>query len=187
MNSALKIAFHRIEAAKQQLQSAIDPFTDDERHWKSSSESWSMVQVAEHLYNAEVGIYRFLRKSLTSDLHEKITFRSRLKSLFLRVMLRSSYKIKVPPIKEIMPQDRPDLNALRQRWLDLRLQYQQLLEEFPEEKVDKLIFKHPRAGMLSINQTLRFMADHITHHLHQIERIQQHSTFRKVKGLDRVQ
>ena len=36
---------------------------------------------------------------------------------------------------------------------------------------EKLIFKHPYAGRIDLDQTVAFLANHIEHHMYQIQRI----------------
>jgi hypothetical protein len=56
-------------------------------------------------------------------------------------------------------------------WQSLRADYEGFISQLPSGYHEKLIFRHPRAGMFDLSQTLRFLTDHITHHLFQLERI----------------
>jgi hypothetical protein len=53
----------------------------------------------------------------------------------------------------------------------VRRDLEQVLHEFPGTKLNHTVFRHPRAGWLTINQTLTSVLDHILHHQQQLQRI----------------
>ena len=58
----------------------------------------------------------------------------------------------------------------------------QTVENFPKEKMNKAVFKHPRAGLLSMNQTMSFFINHVKHHIQQIDALVLKIESQKIKS-----
>jgi hypothetical protein len=137
---------------------------------------WAAAQVVHHLLTAEKSIVGALRKALASDNSgwRLRTLKTRLRALLLRLALRlPGLKFKVPPTLPPPPaaDDIEPLPELRTEWLAVRRDLEQVLHEFPGTKLNHTVFRHPRAGWLTINQTLTSVLDHILHHQQQLQRI----------------
>ncbi|QKG52977.1 DinB family protein [Hymenobacter sp. BRD67] len=63
------------------------------------------------------------------------------------------------------------LPELRAEWAGVRRQLEQVLHEFPGTKLNHTVFRHPRAGWLTIGQTVASVLDHTLHHQQQLNRI----------------
>jgi len=137
---------------------------------------WAAAQVIHHLLTTEKRIVQALRKTLTAD-HSGLrlsTLKNRLRSLLLRLALRlPGLRFKVPPL--LAPPPAPDaiapLPALRTEWASIRRELEQVLHEFPGTKLNHTVFRHPRAGWLTIGQTVTSILDHTLHHQQQLNRI----------------
>jgi hypothetical protein len=46
-----------------------------------------------------------------------------------------------------------------------------VLNEFPNTKLNHTVFRHPRAGWLTVGQTVTSILDHTLHHQQQLNRI----------------
>lgn len=137
---------------------------------------WAAAQVIHHLLTAEKKIVSALRYTLAAD-HSKWrlgTLKHRVRALLLRLALRvPGLKFKVPatlpppPAAEtIVP-----LPELRAQWASVRRELEQVLHEFPGSKLRHTVFRHPRAGWLTIGQTVASVLDHTLHHQQQLNRI----------------
>jgi len=137
---------------------------------------WAAAQVIHHLLSAEKKITESLRKSLNtnSNTWRLGTLKSKLRSMLLRLALRlPGLKFKVPPT--LMPPPAPEeiapLPELREQWSSIRRQLEQVLNEFPSSKINHTVFRHPRAGWLTVGQTVISILDHTLHHQQQLNRI----------------
>lgn len=137
---------------------------------------WAAAQVIHHLLTAEQRIVQALRHAVatSSDTWRLSTLKNRLRSALLRVALRlPGLKFKVPPT--LAPPPAPEaigpLPALREQWSSIRRQLEQVLNEFPSDKLGHTVFRHPRAGWLTVGQTVTSILDHTLHHQQQLNRI----------------
>ncbi len=137
---------------------------------------WAAAQVIHHLLTAEKSIATALRRTLAAD-HGKwrlATLKHKLRGLLLRLALRvPGLRFRVPPTLPPPPDPTtlPPLPELRAQWLAVRRDLEQVLHEFPGTKLRHTVFKHPRAGWLTIGQTVASVLDHTLHHQQQLNRI----------------
>ncbi|NML65128.1 DinB family protein [Hymenobacter sp. RP-2-7] len=137
---------------------------------------WAAAQVVHHLLTAEKSITYALRKALAAD-HDTwrlSTVGTRARALLLRLGLRlPGLRFKVPPTLPPPPQPETiaPLPELRQQWAGIRRELEQVLHEFPGNKLRHTVFRHPRAGWLTLDQTITSVLDHTLHHQQQLNRI----------------
>jgi uncharacterized damage-inducible protein DinB len=137
---------------------------------------WAAAQVIHHVLTAELKIVNALQKSLVTshDTWQLGTLKSQLRSAALRLALRlPGLKFKVPPTlpPPPAPEDVPPLAKLRAEWSSTRRRLEQVLNEFPSGKLNHTVFRHPRAGWLTVGQTVASILDHTLHHQQQLNRI----------------
>jgi hypothetical protein len=137
---------------------------------------WAAAQVIHHLLTAEQRIVGALQKTLaaSADTWRLATLKNRLRSTLLRLALRlPGLKFKVPPTLPAppAPEEIAPLAALREQWGSIRRQLEQVLNEFPGNKLTHTVFRHPRAGWLTVGQTVTSILDHTLHHQQQLNRI----------------
>ena len=137
---------------------------------------WAAAQVIHHVLSAELKIVNALQKSLTTsaDTWQIGTLKSKLRSLALRLALRlPGLKFKVPPTlpPPPAPEDIEPMPQLREQWNGIRRRLEQVLNEFPSGKLNHTVFRHPRAGWLTVGQTVTSILDHTLHHQQQLNRI----------------
>lgn len=175
MHQDLQHYWQKMEAEKKNFESTISAAGAELQEFKPSAESWNMLQVLEHMVITEQMSIRYLvTKGLLKS--KKAGGKWHLfRGLYLSFMLKSPLKFKVPEVKGIKPKGETKKEVLIQDWASSRRQLQSFLEEFPEDKLNDLIFRHPVAGWLTIGGTLRFFADHISHHRQQLSRIRKSS------------
>ncbi|WP_151089032.1 DinB family protein [Hymenobacter baengnokdamensis] len=137
---------------------------------------WAAAQVIHHLLTAEKSITGALRHALAAD-HggwQLAGVKHRIRAILLRLALRlPGLRFKVPPT--LLPPPDPStiapLPELRAEWAGVRRQLEQVLHEFPGTKLNHTVFRHPRAGWLTIGQTVASVLDHTLHHQQQLNRI----------------
>lgn len=137
---------------------------------------WAAAQVIHHLLSVEQRIAEALQKALAANPNswQLSTLKSKVRSLLLRLALRlPGLKFKVPPgvNPPPAPEDIVPLPELRAQWQGIRRQLELVLNEFPGNKLHHTVFRHPRAGWLTVSQTVTSILDHTLHHQQQLNRI----------------
>jgi hypothetical protein len=70
-----------------------------------------------------------------------------------------------------------DAHTFLHQWEDLRLDMQEVLNNYPTDKLDYFTFNQPAVGKMKIAQMVQFFNAHLKHHQHQIEAINHHPNF----------
>lgn len=171
MNSELEAAFFKLEKRKTTLLKKLEAIDDEQLQMRPAERSWSVVQVLHHLADSERGSLLYCMKKINAgsqmpDAHFTNDLRMRLFNLFLYT-----------PIKYKKPQviQEPDENLnypdVCIHWYNTRESWHKFLASYPDEYLNKAIFKHPVAGRISLKSTLWFFEAHLRHHEYQIDRI----------------
>jgi len=168
-------SFEALDYQRKELFREVDQLPVEMRYFKRNQEEWNIMQVLHHLYIAESGILHILKKKVNAAPHELKT--AGPKTGFRKLMLNVAFaipglKIKAPAhIPE--PMDTIDYEQLKADWLELSHAYRSFLEETKKEYFEKEIFKHPKAGYLTMNQAFKFMSQHMSRHVDQIHRMEE--------------
>lgn len=132
---------------------------------------WSAAQVLFHVVEAErLSLAYLLKKTQKPDLIPRSGVLSAVKSRALSLFLKLPLKVSAPARTADVP-DSVEMSVLERDWDEVRAGWREFLETFPSELADKAIYKHPVAGRLNLEQTLRFLVDHLERHLGQIDRV----------------
>jgi len=139
--------------------------------FKPDVNSWNILEVVEHCKNVDALTFTYLKKyqdypSRPAGIKENI------RGILLKLALKGGFKFKVPN-KSLLPEGKFSPQELAEKWIAIRMEIIKFLETFPEEKLNHAIFKHPRAGYITIVQTIDFINDHTIHHRNQISRIKE--------------
>lgn len=158
----------------------LNKFSNSQLNVKPNSGSWSALEVFEHLILSETRILESCKTRMTNGNPMRSTsigmyYRSFILSMAMILPLKFSI-----PSRFVEP-SQSALNAddLRIRWKNLHDEWERFLNDYSEKDLNLMIFKHPRAGYLNIEHTLRFMRLHLKHHQFQLKRI-----YTIVKGLE---
>lgn len=164
-------AIGRLEQRRRQLENRLDKIDSSILYMPERSGKWSVIQVLTHLSNAEFGALRYIQKKMQGlDSVGMKSFFSSFRSRLLTWMLNSPLKYRMP--KQLPePSNESTFEELKSQFEKNRVAYRELVQTFPEDGLNKLIFKHPFAGRFSLLQTITFLDDHYAHHELQINRI----------------
>ncbi|QCK15545.1 DinB family protein [Mangrovivirga cuniculi] len=138
--------------------------------FQPNEDKWSAAQVINHLTKVDKNTYDFITQFDFNRKKEKMGLRNKLNSLMLNYFLKSSLKAKVP-VESIYPEEKPDIESMISFYDDFTSKFEKFIEQFPEDKLDFFIFKHPLAGKLNILQTVEFLTNHSRHHSIQINKL----------------
>ncbi len=167
----LQSQFNQIEKLKQNLLDSLDQFNDSQLGFRISQDSWSRLQVAQHLIIVEKVTLCYMQKKILSfNTAKKIEWFAGIRSAFLTLIQRMPLKYKIPTNRVASDGD-IIYSDLQDEWQTNRQHLQTFLEQFSAENIHYPILRHPVVGMLNISQTLRFFEEHFKHHLRQFARI----------------
>jgi hypothetical protein len=171
MHPSLQPGFDAYLATKALFMKEFNSFAYEQLMFKPSEEEWSLLEVAGHLLKVE----QLTLASVEIGLSKKNKLKKGGIGAWLRyklVAMALAYKQKIKaPLEALMPHKSESLEELMQEWSAMSLTWKETLDSFPQELLEKGVFKHPLAGFFTIKRTLYFMRDHMQHHKGQIERL----------------
>ena len=171
MNPRLKQLFDRLETQRAQLQHLVKDLSDVELN-EHPAEKWSIAQVISHLIASEQLSVGYLNKKMLGiQTAEKSGLKEDLKMLLLIFSQRLPFKFKAP---RTIVENTPvygNVDQLISAWDKTRVDLKEVLQKFEDDQINLKIFKHPRAGMLNIQQAIRFFREHIIHHTPQVKNL----------------
>lgn len=169
---SLKELKKEFEVNKKSWEDELSNWSEKDLTFKKDEDSWSALQILEHLIVSEVGTLRYLTKKTKAPFQTipPTLLQEEKNSAELNEALISDKKWKTPPV---MPEPRGTKSVAEQvaKWNELRGKYDVFLKELPKEYYKLQIFKHPIAGRLNLKQTLEFLNKHLLHHKHQLNRL----------------
>ncbi|MCZ4407598.1 DinB family protein [Cryomorphaceae bacterium 1068] len=148
----------------------LDQLDSDQLHHKSNGK-WSGAQVFQHLHDSEKGTTGYLQKKLQAPPGEVPSggIAAAIRSMLLRRALRSrKNQFTAPKVLGEIPET-PNYLELKQSYLDIRKEMREILSDIDSKGSSKEYFNHPRAGRLTIGQTLGFLKDHFDRHFDQVK------------------
>ncbi|MCJ8166383.1 DinB family protein [Pontibacter sp. E15-1] len=172
MNLKLETKYLGLENSRNRLLDELEGLDDEQLNTSVEEGKWSIVQHLAHVLLVDKSAMDYVLYKL-EHAHDlpAASLSNAIKSLALKLALRSGKKYAAPPAVAAIP-SHVSLTALRHEWDDNRFQLEDVLTDFPDELLDRCIFKHPHVGPLTISQTLTFLQDHFDHHLRAIRHIQ---------------
>lgn len=138
----------------------------------SPSGKWSIAQIVTHLLTSErlsVGYMR--KKSLGIDKLKDSGLKQMVVSGILKISQRIPLRYNAPGVIVENTPEALSVDEIINHWKKSRSDLKEFLESIDERHSRRLIFKHPIAGMLDASQAMKFMYEHINHHLPQIQRL----------------
>lgn len=125
---------------------------------------WTLAQVFDHCLSIEKGVLMYAsRKAQTLSELKKGKIKNWVISLILRYKLKSGEKFKAPSVLP-PPVNTQSVSDTIEQFKRYRAKMRELILSLPKEHHNKLIFKHPVAGMLTMKQTIHFLQEHWNHH-----------------------
>ena len=166
--SRVNLQFEKLEASRQQLIRRLATLDDSVLHYRPQNLKWSIVQIIFHLNHSENSSVKYItKKSQGGTSVPKSNLITSVRSSLLSTALQY-LKWKKPAVLPDPPENL-DTNEMMKSWDETRVHLKQLLEQLPEDMLDREIFRHPVAGRMNMHHALTFMQEHFDHHLKQIE------------------
>lgn len=169
--SDIKTALDELEKNKTLFLAKYSGHSPDQLQ-KSDDETWSMIQVLEHILFSESGTLGYMKKKTSGGWENlSLTGEQEIKnSEALNSRLASDERYKAPDVLPAPPGN-SDLSDLSIKWNQLRKDLIEFVDSLNENFYDRLVFRQPIAGPLNLLQTLQFLNHHLLHHIPQLDRI----------------
>ena len=172
-NQSIQIQLKRMEKKKQTLMNLIQELSEQSYSLQHNEYTWSVGQVANHLYLSERLSLAYLKKKLTyPDTIPAFSIKSLWSLFFVNFTLWSPVKVKAPVMINMWEKQEvlsPD--DLQQRWTEVRRELEAIIMENQPRFSSHLVYNHPFAGRMTMKQMLIFINHHMAHHLRQARRI----------------
>lgn len=164
---------NQIAQSRQQYILALANVDEPLAQWKPNPDSWSAVDITEHLFWAEQGGILGMWKTLLGIRQGTISYEqsSPNDGLPIEEIIRLTWKEKeiVPPVAA------PRMGGPLSFWLSALAGLQPTLETFGqllnETDLEKKAHPHPISGSMTFGQRLNFLRFHIDRHRLQAERL----------------
>ncbi len=170
MHRSLTKLFDDVESQRQKLFDSLNGLSSEKLNLPSRAGKWSIAEILSHLLAAERLSLQYLRKKIQGiEMVEDSGWWEEIKMLFFIASQRlPGLKFKAPKgVVEGTPTLR-DLQTLKHEWDLVRSELKKLLEQVPDNRINRKIYKHVRVGYINIKHTLIFFREHTVHHLPQI-------------------
>ncbi|MEO8360810.1 MAG: DinB family protein [Vicinamibacteria bacterium] len=167
----LKAGFARMEGQKADLMKSLASLDAGVLNKKPDAATWSILQVVAHLTKSERGTLQYIKKK-TQD-PAALPNAGLVPWLRIGVLvagIESPMKFKAPKGIADVPET-GDFQEMSLLWAEIREDWREYVDAFPEALANKMIFRHPFVGLLGPTQTMIFLNAHLTNHIRQIGRI----------------
>jgi len=169
MLTDIKDKLDSLTKKREDLLGIIANRSTEELTYKAAADKWSVVEVVEHLVIVDQDL---LNQIASRDPNPPLDSRARSAENFKTVIKVMERDIPVDvPDERAEPHGRFTLDELLNRWADIQQKLHGRLAEVNSENKDKLVYRHPFAGPLTITETLHFIVVHFDNHMRHIDRI----------------
>ena len=171
MNEQLRQKFERLEASRRDVLARLEGHDRARLNRPRADGGWSVLQVLHHVITAEAGTLGYISKKMRGGTSlPRAGLVSRLRLLALQVASASPFRFRAPGVTADVPAE-IDPDELLRRWDEVRVGWKDRLDGFPDELLDRMVFRHTMAGLMGLPDTLSFLQSHLTHHARQVERL----------------
>ncbi len=136
-----------------------------------NGKGWSIVQVLSHLNMAETLSLSYMKKKMKAgEKMKKVNVVNKARLWVTCSFLMTGLKWKAPSYIA-HPKGDYSLGEIRSEWESTRSKINEYVHNYPDEWLNRAVYKHPMAGRLSLIQAIDSFIYHQRHHVHQIRRI----------------
>ena len=171
MQEQLQRRFERLEDTRREVLARLGGYDRTRLNRPRADGGWSVLQVLHHVITAEAGTLGYISKKMQAGASlPRAGLVSRLRLLALQLGNASPLRLRAPGATADVPAE-VDPEELRVRWDGVRAQWKRLLDGFPDELLDRMVFRHGMVGLMGLPDTLSFLKSHLDHHARQVERL----------------
>lgn len=173
MNKQVAHQLQHIDTKLNALIADLKKYSDEKLNHKPTPDTWSVVEVLQHVMLVEGASQRYVQKKLSYNpsLKNANIFTS-LRIGFTRIYNLMPIKLKAPAyVDERNFSSDIAVNELITNWKSQRQQLRDYLTTLPEAIFKKEVYKNPVAGRLSLYGMLQFFEGHFDRHYKQIQNL----------------
>jgi uncharacterized damage-inducible protein DinB len=171
MNNTIITSLRKSTNRKKELFLILDKFSSTALGKSRFESSWNVMQVLTHLYEAESGTLRYIKKKyLGIEELENCNWKNYRNFILMQTILYLPTKFKAPKAVS-NPNVTLNYEELKNAFINIDKEFEEFLKNYSETYRRKAIYKHPFAGMLTVVQMLKFQRAHLFHHKRQIKNI----------------
>ena len=163
----LNTLYQSIERRKAEMLAHLESLPDKEQGKSPTTAEWSPLQVVDHVVIVEEWMAGPDAAILPSD--ARVLMKGRLFITLGGGLMRSA--LRMPTLPVAVPQDDPDLAAIKQRWDMSRTMLCPKLAAVTPETRPLPIALHPVAGPLNAKQVLLLLDVHLAYHWRHFPRL----------------
>lgn len=173
MNKKIETQLNHIDAKLEKLLSELQSYSEDKLNHKPTPESWSVIQVLQHLVLVETASQRYVQKKLSyNPTLKNAGVMTSLRMVVMRLYNLLPIRLKAPSyVDERNFLDTDTLSEIIIKWKAQRQQLRDYLATLPEVIFKKEVYKNPVAGRLSLYGMLQFYEGHFDRHYKQIKKL----------------
>jgi DinB superfamily len=172
MKNKITTQFSEYQAKVNAFLADLSKYSTEELQSKKTPETWSVIQNLMHLIMAESGSLAYCRKKMAfGGEYDSPGIKSQFRYVQLIAAMYLPIKIKAPAAidGENVPNNLT-LAEVKAKWDESFANWQHFFESLPDDLVDKVVYKHPRAGKISWSNMIGFFSVHFDRHRGQIGR-----------------
>ena len=141
-------------------------------HQTPGPSAWSAGQIANHLYLSERLSMAYVHKKMQyPDTIPPYRPGSWLGVWSIRLASVSPFRFQAPKAIDMRGDQKVmDPGQLDQAWSQLRMEMITALTAYSEQVGNRLVYRHPKAGRMTLHQMLLFFKIHLRHHHKQLRR-----------------
>lgn len=145
--------------------------TEDALLFQPGEDEWTIKDVIQHLQMTDYRFGNSAQKRLATMLEKDPVGPQSEKNLqLLNERLRTFGKLSAPElINPILIDETISWHELQQRWARVGVLWVQTLSAIPEAALDRPLTRHPRIGVITASQFLRWNCAHYDNHIAQIK------------------
>lgn len=168
MKKAIKEKLQRLNDDTVKIYASLEGISQEKLN--DNSYGWSIIQVLSHLNSAESASLKYMQKKIQAgDKMGDFGPSNALRMWLCNSALKSSLKWKAPSYIADPPSFEYD--EMKTKWEATRTAIEQFVDEYPDQWLNKLVYKHPLGGRQNLDRAVDSFVFHQVHHMHQINRI----------------
>lgn len=172
MKKELLLQVEQLDQALKVLLDSLQSYSHDQLNQAPSPKSWSPTQILHHIMLSEKYSLLYCQKKLSHQPTLKtVGPLDHLKAKLVKWYLQVPIKFKAPQkLNDSALPKESKLTDIEKQWQEQRKAMRLFFEELPAEYADKVIYKHPFGGRLSLEGMLNFFDAHFDRHRKQLLR-----------------
>ena len=171
MDKLLQKQFDKLETQRANVLSMISSLSGDKLNSHLEGK-WSIAQILSHIIASESLSVKYLNKKILGISESTNTgLREDIVMLVLVLSQRFPLRFRAPKVVVENTISYQTIEQLNKEWEKVRMDMREVISRFHDTQLKKKVYKHPIAGMLNIQQALKFFQEHITHHTPQIKKL----------------